>query len=98
MTQNVLIVLILAVCVLYTANCIYKTYRKAKTCKDYKCANCPFLEQCEKKKSENKGKTVENRLKKSENKGKTVENKEKKVGNKEKTAGSRLKTEKNNKK
>ena len=84
MTQNVLIVIILAVCVLYTANCIYKTYRKAKTCKDYKCANCPFLEQCEKKKSENKGKTVGNRLKKSENKGKTVEN--------------RLKTENNNKK
>ena len=84
MTQNVLIVLILAVCVLYTANCLYKTYRKAKTCKDYKCANCPFLEQCEKKKSENKGKTVENRLKKSENKGKTV--------------GNRLKTENNNKK
>ena len=52
--------LILAVCVMYTANCIYKTYRKAKTCKDYKCANCPFLEQCEQKKSENKGKTTKN--------------------------------------
>lgn len=67
MAQNVLIVLILAVCVMYTANCIYKTYRKTKTCKDYKCANCPFLEQCEQKKSENKGKTTKNRLKAEKN-------------------------------
>ena len=67
MTQNVLILLILAVCVMYTANRIYKTYRKAKTCKDFKCANCPFLEKCEQKKRkseeknrENKGKTIKN--------------------------------------
>ena len=77
MTQNVLIVIILAVCVLYTANCIYKTYRKAKTCKDYKCANCPFLEQCEQKKSENKGKKVGNKEKTVGSRLKTEKNNKK---------------------
>ena len=40
---------------MYTANKFYRTYRKVKTCKDYKCAGCPFWEQCEQKKRENKG-------------------------------------------
>jgi len=63
MTQNVLILLILAVCVMYTANRIYKTYRKAKTCKDFKCANCPFLEKCEQKKRKAEVKTEKTREK-----------------------------------
>ena len=69
-----LILLILAVCVMYTANRIYKTYRKAKTCKDFKCANCPFLEKCEQKKRKSEGKPGENRGNLGEKKGKTIKN------------------------
>ena len=51
MIQHIIITIILAACILYVANSLYKTWHQTKTCKDYKCAGCPFYEKCEKNKT-----------------------------------------------
>ena len=46
MTQYIIISIIVAACIMYAAITVYKTWNKAKNCKEYKCSGCPFYEKC----------------------------------------------------
>ena len=48
--QYIITFMILATCIVYVAFSIYKSYKKAKQCKDFHCAGCAFYEKCNKNK------------------------------------------------
>lgn len=49
MIQHIIVAIILAACILYAANRIYKTWQNARKCKNYRCSGCAFYERCQKK-------------------------------------------------
>ena len=49
--QYIIIAIILMACLGYAINCLWKVFRQwknAQKCNDFKCAGCPFYEKCEK--------------------------------------------------
>lgn len=50
MIQYIIIAIILAACITYTAICIYRSIKQARECKNYQCSGCPFVEKCQKNK------------------------------------------------
>ena len=48
MIQYIIIAIILAACVAYAAFRIFKAWKKAIKCKDYRCSGCAFYEKCKK--------------------------------------------------
>ena len=50
MIQDIIITIILAACITYAANRIYKAWHQASTCKNYRCSGCAFYEKCKKNK------------------------------------------------